>query len=163
MVYSDYSHPCKHSYSLAATWLLCVLSAAQTERISIQLIVCEKSEEALMRAAARRTLEDKWLCYLFRWQWSAHEHYGRTGQTQLSPVTTLLQLHHWHTTSHLLTRPLQTLLIWLWQRQWLSDISFHYGSSPCLHQPAGHRWGKSNCKLPGWANRDRVKKAGMTG
>jgi len=38
-----------------------------------------------------------------------------------------------HKTSHLLTRPLRTLPIWLWQRQRLSDISFHYGSSPCLH------------------------------
>lgn len=50
----------------------------------------------------------------------------------------------------------------LWQRQQLSDTSFHYGPDR-LPPPRLHlRWGQINCKLPGRANQDTGTRAGMT-
>lgn len=54
-----------------------------------------------------------------------------------APPTTHAHVHtHFSTTNETSPTPPHLLPTSLWQRQQLSDISFHYCSTPCLH----HRW-----------------------
>lgn len=97
--------------------------AAETKRVGIKLILSEKGQEALIRTW-QRTKNGVSYCVPSNdvqrfWAW--------TGRTKYTHKHTLFT-YQWYScdpSSHL-----------LWQQQQLSDISFHYCSTPCLH----HRW-----------------------
>lgn len=134
---------------LPRTWCDCFVChvAAQTERVCIQLVFDQKGEEALMRT---RALVGTRLRKRSRVSYCGHggdAHKCMAGQEghrsrppYFSPFTKKHQWLHTHTYTHNFSAtsdtspaPSHLFSASLWQRQQLSDISFHYRSTPCLH------------------------------